>query len=105
MAKAIQILQEKLEPLERAVYILKEVFDLDYKALQELLDKKQDHCRQLLCRARKKIEEEKATIQAAIEPRKTALFEVFSKACDLGPAAELVNHLRQDVLKALQKNN
>src|SRR5687768_1740916 len=47
LTKAFQILHHKLEPLERAVYVLKEAFDLDYKALQELLNKKQEHCRQL----------------------------------------------------------
>src|SRR5687768_11514889 len=30
LQKALHILQEKLEPLERAVYLLKEVFDVDY---------------------------------------------------------------------------
>ena len=58
LSKAFHILQSKLEPLERAVYVLKEVFDFDYKSLQEVLDKKQDHCRQLFCRAKKKLQEE-----------------------------------------------
>jgi RNA polymerase sigma factor (sigma-70 family) len=103
MAKAIQVIQEKLEPLERAVYILKEFFDVDYKSLQELLDKKQDHCRQLVARARKKIGDERMNLEAAIQPKKTALFEKFSRACDFGPAAELVNHLRQDAANAPKK--
>ena len=46
LAKAFKVIQTKLEPLERAVYLLKEVFDFDYEALQETLDKKKDHCRQ-----------------------------------------------------------
>src|SRR5690349_17452524 len=56
LSKAFQVLQQKLEPLERAVYVLKEAFDFDYKALQETLDKKQEHCRQLFCRAKKKLQ-------------------------------------------------
>jgi RNA polymerase sigma factor (sigma-70 family) len=105
LAKALQLIHDKLEPLERAVYILREVFDFDYKALQEVLDKKQDHCRQLLSRAKKKIAEEKASLHAAIQPKKTALFDSFNKACDFGPATDLINHLRQDIGKAVQKNN
>jgi RNA polymerase sigma factor (sigma-70 family) len=104
LAKAIHVLQEKLEPLERAVYLLKEVFDFDYKALQELLDKKQDHCRQLLCRAKKKLSDEKDHLAAVIQPKKTALYDAFNKACDFGQASELINHLRQDIGKALSKN-
>ena len=105
LAKAMHILQEKLEPLERAVYLLKEIFDLDYNALQILLDKKQEHCRQLLCRAKKKLSEEKANFNAAIEPRKSALLESFNRACDFGQATDLIQHLRQDIGKALSKNN
>ncbi|HYC86218.1 MAG TPA: sigma-70 family RNA polymerase sigma factor [Chryseosolibacter sp.] len=103
VAKALHLVQEKLEPLERAVYLLKEVFDFDYQALQQLLNKKQDHCRQLLCRAKKKMNDERDNFTAAIEPRKTALVEAFKRACDFGQASELVNHLRQDVGRALSK--
>jgi RNA polymerase sigma factor (sigma-70 family) len=100
LAKAMQIIQEKLEPLERAVYLLKEVFDFDYTALQALLDKKQDHCRQLLCRAKKKLADEKEHFNAVINPKKSALLESFNRACAFGQATELVAHLRQDIGKA-----
>ena len=40
LSKAFKVMLTKLEPLERAVYVLKEVFDFDYEALQEALDKK-----------------------------------------------------------------
>src|SRR3989337_1857019 len=82
LSKAFQVLQNKLEPLERAVYVLKEVFDFDYKALQELLDKKQDHCRQLFCRAKKKLNDEKDHFNAVFQPKKTALLQSFRKACE-----------------------
>ena len=58
LAKAIKVLNAKLEPLERAVFLLKEVFEYDYEALQLTLDKKKEHCRQLFCRAKKKLNEE-----------------------------------------------
>jgi RNA polymerase sigma factor (sigma-70 family) len=103
LSKACQILQHKLEPLERAVYVLKEVFDFDYKALQDVLDKKQEHCRQLLCRAKKKLNEEKANFNAAMLPKKTAFLESFHKACDFGHAADLITHLRQDITAAINK--
>ena len=92
--KALHILQSKLEPLERAVYVLKEVFDFDYKSLQELLDKKQEHCRQVFCRAKKKLQQESDNLNAAIQPRKTALLESFRKACEIGQPVDLVTQLR-----------
>jgi RNA polymerase sigma-70 factor (ECF subfamily) len=96
LSKAFQILQAKLEPLERAVYVLKEVFDFDYKALQELLDKKQDHCRQLFCRAKKKLSDETDHFTAVFQPKKTALIESFRKACEIGQPLDLVAQLRED---------
>jgi RNA polymerase sigma factor (sigma-70 family) len=94
VSKALQVLHTKLEPLERAVYVLKEVFDFDYKALQELLDKKQDHCRQLFCRAKKKLQEETDHFNAVFQPKKAALLESFRKACDFGQPFDLIAQLR-----------
>jgi RNA polymerase sigma factor (sigma-70 family) len=94
LSKAFHVLQSKLEPLERAVYVLKEVFDFDYKALQELLDKKQDHCRQLFCRAKKKLQDETDHFTAVFQPKKDALVESFRKACDFGQPFDLIAQLR-----------
>jgi len=94
LSKAFHVLQNKLEPLERAVYVLKEVFDFDYKSLQELLDKKQDHCRQLFCRAKKKLQQETDNFNAVLQPKKSALLESFRKACEFGQPLDLVTLLR-----------
>lgn len=94
LAKALHVLQHRLEPLERAVYVLKEVFDFDYAALQELLDKKQDHCRQLFCRARKKLRQETDHLNSVFQPKKTALMESFKQACEFGQPLDLVAQLR-----------
>lgn len=96
LSKAFQVLQTKLEPLERAVYVLKEVFDFDYKALQDLLDKKQDHCRQLFCRAKKKLKDETDHFSAVFQPRRAALLESFRKACEFDQPFDLVAHLRMN---------
>ena len=94
ISKALQMVNHKLEPLERAVYLLKEVFDFDYDALQETLNKKKDHCRQLLCRARKKINDETSRISF---PSPTSLIESFRNACDMGNPAGLIQELKKDI--------
>lgn len=96
LSKAFQVLQAKLEPLERAVYVLKEVFGFDYNALQEVLDKKQDHCRQLFCRAKKKLKDETDHFNAVFQPKKAALLESFRKACDFGQPFDLITQLRMN---------
>lgn len=45
-------LLEKLNPIERAVFILRESFDMDYKIISEAVDKTQENCRQTLKRAK-----------------------------------------------------
>ena len=96
LAKAFKVMQAKLEPLERAVYLLKEVFDFDYDALQMVVDKKKDHCRQLLCRAKKKLSEETSKMHFDL-PDASKLMASFRKACDMGNAEELIQDLKKDI--------
>ena len=102
LAKAFRVIQAKLEPLERAVYLLKEVFDFDYEALQEALDKKKDHCRQLVCRAKKKLSDETSKMHFDL-PDATQLMASFRKACDRGNATVFVLDLKKDISSTLQK--
>lgn len=94
VSAALQVLTTRLEPLERAVYLLKEVFDFDYETLQQTLDKKKDHCRQLLSRAKKKLNEETAKINF---PTSSNLFNTFKTACDLDNASELIQELKKEI--------
>jgi RNA polymerase sigma factor (sigma-70 family) len=103
--KALQIIHEKLEPVERAALLLREVFDFDYQAIQEVLDKKQEHCRQLICRAKKKLNDETANLSSVIGPKKAAFIEYFDKACDEFHAGQLIAFLRQDAAKAASKKS
>ena len=103
LSKALSIIHQKLEPLERAVYLLKEVFDFDYEALQTLLNRKQDHCRQLLCRAKKKLNDEASKINWEV-PTPTQLMESFRKASIFGNPSDLVSELRRDISPNSPKN-
>lgn len=99
---AFRVLQTKLQPLERAVFLLKDVFDFDYDTLQKTLDKNKEHCRQLVCRARKKLKEETSKIHFEL-PGKSNLLDSFRRACDLDNVAGLVNELKREI-SAFGKN-
>lgn len=99
---AFQVMFAKLQPLERAVFLLKEVFDFDYDTLQQTLDKKKEHCRQLLSRARKKLEDETSKVQIDF-PAVTQWVDSFKKACTVENASELVAQLKRDIAEAVQK--
>jgi RNA polymerase sigma factor (sigma-70 family) len=95
ISAAMAVVHSKLEPLERAVFLLKEVFDFDYEDLQQALDKKKDHCRQLFCRAKKKLSEETARITL---PDTTKWVDSFKKACHIGNASDVITELKKDIL-------
>ena len=100
--RAFKVIHAKLEPLERAVYLLKEVFDFDYEALQLTLDKKKAHCRQLVCRARKKLSDETSKIHFEF-PDVSNLMTSFRQSCEKGNALELIQELKKDISTAIAK--
>lgn len=94
LTKALAVVQAKLEPVERAVYLLKEVFDVDYDTLQVALDKKKDHCRQLLSRAKKKLAENTPRISL---PDTSKLMESFRHACDQDNVTDFITELKKSI--------
>jgi len=104
MEKAFKVIHAKLEPLERAVFLLKEVFDVDYDALQKIVNKKKDHCRQLVCRARKKLNEETSRIHFNF-PDTSVMMANFRKSCDMGNAKEFIQALKNDLSSSISKNS
>ena len=56
---AFVALLERLAPEERAVYVLREAFDYGFDEIGEVLGKRPDACRQLLSRARRRVDDER----------------------------------------------
>lgn len=95
MQSALKLVHCKLEPLERAVFLLREVFNFDYDALQDVLMKKKDHLRQLFSRAKKKLDEESSKLN--IEwPSQPQWVENFTKACESGFSNDFIKSLTKD---------
>lgn len=53
---AFMVLLEQLGPVERAVFLLRAVFDRDYEDIAEIVGKEVANCRQIYARARKHID-------------------------------------------------
>jgi RNA polymerase sigma factor (sigma-70 family) len=102
LTSAFKVLYTKLEPLERAAYVLKEALDFDYEAIQQVLNKKADHCRQLFSRAKKKLSEESESMHFEL-PTKESL-ENFKKACE-GKAANFIQELKSDISAKLNRKS
>ncbi|NED94625.1 RNA polymerase sigma-70 factor [Phytoactinopolyspora alkaliphila] len=57
VSTAALLLLERLSPLERAVFVLREVFGFDYGEIAEALNRSEPACRQLATRARRHMDE------------------------------------------------
>ena len=61
---AFLVLLERLSPTERAVFLLREVFDFEYAEIARIVDKTGANCRQLLARAKKHVGAPRAHLDA-----------------------------------------
>ena len=94
---ALAQLYKKLPPTERAVFVLKEIFNFEYGDLCDILDKKAENCRQLLSRAQKKLSEETERFQIDADRLKKAAADFKNAA--LGEFTGLIEGLQKDISK------
>jgi len=92
---ALMALLERLGPDERAAFLLKEVFDYDYEAIAALLGHSQANCRQLVHRARARLQAGHARFEVPAE-RHRRLLEKFMAASQSGDQAAIAALLRAD---------
>src|SRR5919112_94243 len=59
LSLAFLLLLERLSPLERAVFLLHDVFDYGYDEIAAIVDRSEANCRQLASRARRHVDEHK----------------------------------------------
>ena len=89
------VLLERLSPLERAVFLLREVFDYGYGEVAEIVGKSEPNCRQILVRARRHIDAGKPRFDAA-GPHQDRLVSSFVAAVQDGEVERLVEYLAED---------
>lgn len=64
ISMASLLLLERLSPLERAVFVLRDVFDVDYAEIAETVERSEAACRQLASRARKHMHQQRPRYHA-----------------------------------------
>lgn len=93
---ALLVLLQKLNPVERAVFLLKETFDYSYKEIAEWLVLEEAHCRQLLHRAREKMASPALRFRPEKETQKTLIY-TFMEVCANGKVDQLMHFLKEDI--------
>lgn len=65
LSLAFLVLLETLSPTERAVFLLREAFDCEFGEIARIVDKSEENCRQILARARQRIDERRPRFAAS----------------------------------------
>jgi RNA polymerase sigma-70 factor (ECF subfamily) len=97
VSMAFLVVLQRLTPAERAVLLLRDVFDFDYKEIAVLVDKSEPACRKLLERARQNVATEKRLFSASPEVHRR-LLEAFTQAAAAGDLDALVAMLAEDAV-------
>ncbi|SDU41799.1 RNA polymerase sigma-70 factor [Jiangella alkaliphila] len=97
LSTAFLVVLETLTPVERAVFLLREVFGYGYDEIATIVERSEANCRQLLTRARKHIEERRPRFEASRD-RRDALARTFFAALNGGDVAALEHLLAEDAV-------
>jgi RNA polymerase sigma-70 factor, ECF subfamily len=92
LSMAFLVVLEQLGPVERAVFLLREVFDWDYDDVARVVGKTPEHCRQLLHRAREHVTaaRPRRPVGQGEQERLTQRFLATLVTGDVGALAELL---------------
>lgn len=94
---AFLLMLENLSPLERAVFVLREVFDYDYPEIARTVDKSEANCRQVFHRARQRLADRQSRFESSYEQTELVT-EQFMRATATGDVKELLRLLAEDVV-------
>ena len=94
---ALMLALERLSPLERAAFLLHDVFDRPFSEVADTLDRTETACRQLAARARRAVRDERPA-PAASPDSHARLMAAFCEAAANGDISRLARLLREDAL-------
>ena len=87
---------ERLGPIERAVFLLSEVFDEPFALIAPVVGRSEEACRQIATRARRRVREQRRRFEPAAA--NLDLVNAFVAACTIGSVDEFRKVLTDDVI-------
>ena len=97
LSMAFLVILERLTPVERAVFLLHEVFNYKHTEIAEILDQSESNCRQVLRRARQHVEAVGRRFKPSTQDN-TDLLDRFLQATRTGDMDGLLALLTRDVV-------
>jgi RNA polymerase sigma-70 factor (ECF subfamily) len=97
LSMAFFLLLEHLSPVERAVFVLHQVFDYEYSEITEIVGKSEENCRQIVRRARQHLHARRPHDEVSFDQQEQ-LTHQFIRACASGDMDGLLALLTDDVV-------
>ncbi|HEX6981367.1 MAG TPA: RNA polymerase sigma-70 factor [Balneolaceae bacterium] len=97
LSMALLVVLEQLNPVQRAVFILREVFDYDYSSVAEIINKSESHCRKIAQRARESVQKKKPRFEKNTAEQRE-LVTTFIKAMQDGELTEVEGMLAEEAI-------
>lgn len=97
ISQAFLVVLERLTPVERAVFLLREAFDYKFAEIGEIVGRNADHCRQIAARARRHVVVARPRFESSREAR-SELADKFLDAARAGDMEALVAMLAEDAV-------
>ena len=94
---AFLLLLQRLGPLERAVFLLREVFEYDYAEIAKIVGKSEANCRQILHRAHQHLDQRRPRFDVSRQ-QQTRMTEQFLHASTSGDMQGLLSLLTDDIV-------
>ncbi|EQA36678.1 sigma-70 region 2 [Leptospira inadai serovar Lyme str. 10] len=88
---------EKLNPIERATFLLRESFDLDYSIIADAVGKSPENCRQIFKRAKEALKSDRKRFSADPETRRLHLRN-FLLASSKSDPNQLIPFLKEEIV-------
>ena len=90
-------LLETLSPIERAVFLLREVFDYEYAEIAAMVEASEANCRQMVSRVREKVRAGRPRFRPSPEEQERLITE-FMQACLTGDMQALLDLFVEDIV-------
>jgi RNA polymerase sigma-70 factor (ECF subfamily) len=97
LSLAFLVMLEELGPVERAAFLLHDVFDYGYPEIADMLDRQEPACRALVSRARRRVGDRRHRFDGD-RAQGRQLAERFVLACGTGDLGALMGMLSDDVV-------
>src|ERR1700733_7694086 len=95
LSMAFLVMLERLTPIERSVFLLREIFEYEYSEIATVLGQSEVNCRQILRRARQHVAAMRPRFKTS-QSKKREMLEGFLKATGTGDLEALVAMLSKD---------